>query len=1643
MARQFKPGQLQTGSLYNISASYAVTASYAMNGGGGGGGTTTPGGSNTQIQYNNNNTFSGVDKLTYDGTTLRATGSFTGSFTGSVFGTSSWATNSVTSSYVLNATSASFATSASRSTTSSYAQTASYVLNAISSSFSISASHAATASYYQETDPIFTAQSSSLATTGSNTFNGNQIINGNLTLNGTASISYLTVTYETASVIYSSGSNQFGDAVNDTQTLIGRTIVSGSLEVTGSLNAPNITGSLYGTASWAENALTTSYAPNALVTASISSNTITFTKGDGNTFPITVNTGSGGGVTQLLAGSNITLSPINGLGQVTISSTGGGGFNTATGSYGSFYDTTIQTNPVANIPRSMSFNSTDITNGVSISGSTSPFNTYIKTTNAGVYNIQFSAQIDKTDSGADEIVIWLRKNGIDLTDTATTLTLSGNNDKQVAAWNWFVTSAAGDYYQIIWLSADTDLRLLAESISGTHPGIPSVILTANRVDQFLSNTGSFSGSFTGTLIGTSSWTTNALTSSFVTASNVFGPFGSNSVISSSYAITASYALNGGGGGGAGTPGGSNTQIQYNNNNTFGGVDKLIFDGTNLAGTGSFSGSFSGSFFGTASYIGTLSNITTASYVETANLARTASLVLTASFVSRSISASFVETASRVITSSFVTYADFVVTASRITSASFVATASRVVTASFVESASFVATASYVNFLSENNTVATASRVISASFVATASRVISASFVETASRVITSSFVTYADFVVTASRVVSASFVDTASRIISASFVETASYVQYAATASFVENARLASTGSSLFSFIPGYYELSVSSNVSTESIVAIGQNAGVSAKFAAKSIFIGQDAGGGATSGSDSIYIGNSSGYTSVNSDQSVNIGYAAGGFVKTSSLSVSIGYEAGYNGNLDPNSDTTNGTFIGYNAGYNAINLRGSTFIGNAAGQNAKLANNSTFIGSSAGYGQPSASLSTFIGPNAGRNADILSSGFLLGQGNIIIGNNITLPSGSTRSMNIGSVIFARNLYLGISGNTLLETISGSVNALVGINQPDPTYGLDVSGSGNYTNGLTVTGSLLASSITGSLSGTASFATTASYVSNAISSSYALTASYAMNGGGSGAGFPYVGDAVITGSLLVSGSGITGSLFGTASFADIAQTAITTLTASYLNTLNQNLTFNGNLTLNGTASFTYLNTTYETASVIYSSGSNQFGDAVNDTQTLIGTVIVSGSQNVTGSLNAPNITGSLYGTASWANNALVAATASAVTIGKNTDADATYYVLFATASTLDSVTTLEYMDSGSDALSYNPKFNTLTVATVVGNLTGTATSASYVLNAVSASRAVTSSFALTASFITASNVFGPSGTSSVLTASFAISSSRAVTSSFATSASFASTASFITASRVVGTVTSASYALTASYALNGGGGGGTPGGSTNNIQYNDAGVFRGDSNFNTNGSGSVIITGSLTTSGSVIITGSLIVTGALDTTNRQLIDSTAVASFEWEAPSLNYSIKTPYFFRKTIALTTQESFTINKPNWDGEVIEVASVNGSVAQFNLVALENDGTWYAVDQTTQLATRMLGIYLDSNLVLLEGNILQDDNGTNGPIISNVDHGLVVYIKNGTTSGEMDTNIPGGNYIRRLGHCYYQSTESGAIWIFKFRPSNDWT
>jgi hypothetical protein len=156
----------------------------------------------------------------------------------------------------------------------------------------------------------------------------------------------------------------------------------------------------------------------------------------------------------------------------------GPGLAYATASYLSVFDTTTQTNLGATYSNPFTYNTTVESSGISIQNSSEIHFDY-----AGVYNIQFSAQVDKTDAGADDIEIWLSQNGSNLPWSLTTIELNGNNSEYVAAWNFFVTVDDGDYVQLLWHSIDTDMRILTRATQSNpdRPAIPSIILTANQV----------------------------------------------------------------------------------------------------------------------------------------------------------------------------------------------------------------------------------------------------------------------------------------------------------------------------------------------------------------------------------------------------------------------------------------------------------------------------------------------------------------------------------------------------------------------------------------------------------------------------------------------------------------------------------------------------------------------------------------------------------------------------------------------------------------------------------------------------------------------------------------------------------------------------------------------------------------------------------------------------------------------------------------------------------------------------------------------------------------------------------------------------------------------------------------------------------
>lgn len=152
----------------------------------------------------------------------------------------------------------------------------------------------------------------------------------------------------------------------------------------------------------------------------------------------------------------------------------------APGYHGAFYSTVTQTNPSASASNVMTFNGTSSASGVTVASSSQ-----ITVTYAGFYNLSFSAQLDKTDSGDDDIEIFLIHNGNQVAYSNTKVTLAGNAAKSVAAWNWVIELAAADHVEIGWFSADLGMRLHAEA-AGTNPArpaIPSVIATINQIQN--------------------------------------------------------------------------------------------------------------------------------------------------------------------------------------------------------------------------------------------------------------------------------------------------------------------------------------------------------------------------------------------------------------------------------------------------------------------------------------------------------------------------------------------------------------------------------------------------------------------------------------------------------------------------------------------------------------------------------------------------------------------------------------------------------------------------------------------------------------------------------------------------------------------------------------------------------------------------------------------------------------------------------------------------------------------------------------------------------------------------------------------------------------------------------------------------------
>lgn len=151
--------------------------------------------------------------------------------------------------------------------------------------------------------------------------------------------------------------------------------------------------------------------------------------------------------------------------------------------HGAFYDTNVQNAASTTQAYVVKVRSTSLSNGVSV------FNeSRMTVSQEGIYNLQFSVQLNNAHNAPFDADIWVRQNGIDIPNSNSRFGLPARKNPGdpfhcVAALNIFADMKENDYLELVWCTGSTDVSITgyAAGTSPTRPAIPSVITTLSFV----------------------------------------------------------------------------------------------------------------------------------------------------------------------------------------------------------------------------------------------------------------------------------------------------------------------------------------------------------------------------------------------------------------------------------------------------------------------------------------------------------------------------------------------------------------------------------------------------------------------------------------------------------------------------------------------------------------------------------------------------------------------------------------------------------------------------------------------------------------------------------------------------------------------------------------------------------------------------------------------------------------------------------------------------------------------------------------------------------------------------------------------------------------------------------------------------------
>jgi hypothetical protein len=156
---------------------------------------------------------------------------------------------------------------------------------------------------------------------------------------------------------------------------------------------------------------------------------------------------------------------------------GGSYINTPYGAFQSLVDQTIAT---ANTAYAMTMNTTDYSNGVTLSNSSR-----LNVTNSGIYNFQWSGQFENTDSQDHDVRVWIKVNGTNLTGSTGFFAIPSKhgsvNGHGLVGWNYYLSLNANDYIELWWETDSTNVSIQNYAAGTNYPSTASLIATMNFV----------------------------------------------------------------------------------------------------------------------------------------------------------------------------------------------------------------------------------------------------------------------------------------------------------------------------------------------------------------------------------------------------------------------------------------------------------------------------------------------------------------------------------------------------------------------------------------------------------------------------------------------------------------------------------------------------------------------------------------------------------------------------------------------------------------------------------------------------------------------------------------------------------------------------------------------------------------------------------------------------------------------------------------------------------------------------------------------------------------------------------------------------------------------------------------------------------